>query len=115
MAERIYDAGDIEGHDFAFDAVANHIDWSRVVDAAQDEKRRLTLSLAMLFTDEGEVDQRARTSVTIPEGSDEYTVRKRVYAAIRNYIRNVGVRLGLDEDETPSNAVALISAVSMSS
>lgn len=113
MADSIYQAGDIEGYDFAFDAAGKIVDWSPVVEAAQSKGRRLTLSLAMLFTEEGEVSESARSVVTIPKGSDEVTVRQRVYSAIREYIRAVGRRLGLDEDQTPADAVALLSEVTL--
>jgi len=114
MPDEIYQTGDIQGFDFAFDAVGQFIDWQPVIDAAQSGEVRLELRLAMLFTKEGEEGYEARARIKIPEGGDEQTIKQRAYVAIRNYIRNVGRRLGLDEDQTPGDAVALISGVTMS-
>ncbi len=129
MAKDIYRAGDVQGYDFAFDAAGQLIDWSPVTRAAKAHSVKLDLSLGMLFTEEGEVSKGAKARVTIPRGADETTVRQRVYAGIRSYVRNVARRVqreqaeeegeeyevgDTDADTSTPGTVALISAVTMS-
>jgi len=128
MAETIYEAGDVQGYDFAFDAAGQIIDWSRVAQEAERRSVRLSLSLGMLFTLDGEVRQNARASVTIPKGADETIIKQYVYTRIREYVRTVARRIlrqeaeeegeeveeiAVDADVSTPNTVALISAVSM--
>lgn len=126
----IYRAGDIQGYDFAFDAVGKIIDWTDVIRAAQTREVRLTLSFGMLFTAQGTEGYNARGAVIIPKGSDERTIKQRVYASVRNYVNNVGRKVRaeeLDEEEDLGESdsdmlgeygampgtVALLSAVTM--
>lgn len=109
----IYRSDDEQGYGFAFDTAGNEIDWQPVAKASQRKAQRLVLSLAMLFTEDGEIRKRSRIAVEIPQGSTDATVRQRVYAAIRHYIRTVANQLGFDGDATPADTVALLSSVNL--
>jgi len=133
MADTVYESGDVQGGDYAFDAAGKHIDWSPVVDKARGKTVRLSLSLGMLFTQTGrDAEQDARLTVRIDKGATEQDVKRAVYASIRRYIRLVSERIYRaeqgyeDEDEGEDlgdadtdfyagipGSVALLSAVSM--
>jgi hypothetical protein len=123
MAESIYEAGDVQGYDFAFDAAGKIIDWEPVAQEAQERRVKLTLSLGMLFPVEGKVAENANLNIAIPKGSSSDDIKRAVYAGIRGYVGRVKERLlsrEADEDAeeeetlTYTNSVALLSSVSMS-
>jgi hypothetical protein len=133
MADDIYRAGDIQGYDFAFDAVGKFIDWTGVLREAQRRNVRLVLHMGMLFTQQGTEGYNARGAVDIPKGVDERQLKGLVYAKIRGYINTVGRKVresqeeSEDEDELEAQesdllgeygampgTVALLSAVTMS-
>jgi hypothetical protein len=95
----IFKAGDVEGYDFAFDATGQIIDWAPVVKRAESGDVTLEVDLAMLFTTDGKVGHTATTRVNIPEGADEQTIKRHVYAATRNYIKRIARRIREAEQE----------------